>query len=1184
VLAALPRPLTGVVHAAGVTDDGVIGALDDARLAGALHGKADAAWHLHALCGDELAMFVMFSSVAGTIGTAGQANYAAANAFLDGLAELRRRAGLPAHALAWGLWAEASGITGGLAERDRARMARAGIAALSTARGLAWLDAALAAPSGVVVPVELDLAALRAPSLPPVLRDLIARPAPRPAIAAAGSSFAHALRDLPERERAPMLRKLVASHTAAVLGRAGGDDLADDRAFKSLGIDSLTAVELRNRLATALGVRLPATLVFDYPTPGALARFLLREALATPAAPVEARVAAVADDDPIAIVGMACRFPGGVASPEDLWRLVLDGGDAIGDFPTDRGWDLAGLFHPDADHPGTAYVQTGGFLRDAAGFDAGLFGIAPREALAMDPQQRVLLEVAWEALERAGIAPASVHGSATGVFVGATAQAYDDQAPRSVEGYLLTGNTPSVISGRIAYAFGLEGPALTVDTACSSSLVALHLAVRALRNGECDRALAGGVTVMATPKLFVEFSRQRGLAPDGRCKAYADAADGTIWSEGAGVLVLERLSAARAAGRRVLAVVRGSAVNQDGASNGLTAPNGPSQERVIRAALADAGLSTADVDVVEGHGTGTTLGDPIEAQALLATYGRGRDGAHPLWLGSIKSNLGHTVCAAGVAGVIKMVMAMERGVAPRTLHVDAPSRHVDWGAGAVAVLDEARAWPAVARPRRSAVSSFGISGTNAHVILEAAARERVAYLFTGQGSQRVGMGRGLYAAYPVFARAFDAVCAALDAKLGRSLKAIVFGDDGADDQLLDQTLYTQASLFALEVSLFRLLEAWGAAPSALLGHSVGEIAAAHVAGVLTLDDACTLVTARARLMQALPAGGAMVAVEASEDEVAAEIAKAGPGVAIAAVNGARSIVVSGDEAPVLAVAGALEASGRRTKRLRVSHAFHSPRMAPMLDAFAAAIAGLTFSPAKIRIESTVAAGADLADPAYWVRQVGAAVRFADGMGRLAAAGITRFVELGPDGVLAGMAPDAGVVPALRKDHDERATIRAAADALGVAAVEAPPAVPVVISAASASALRAQAARLAEVISDDVRIADIAHALATERAVLAHRAVIVVTDRAALAAGLAAVAAGDDADHVARGEATASARPVFVFPGQGAQWSGMGVELLESSSVFAASMVACGNALAPFVDWDLLTVVRAGSASPLWDRV
>ncbi|MEU1364935.1 type I polyketide synthase [Streptomyces sp. NPDC005803] len=841
--------------------------------------------------------------------------------------------------------------------------------------------------------------------------------------------------------------------------------------------------------------------------------------------------------EPVAIVAMGCRYPGGITSPEDLWQLVDSGRDAVSLFPDGRGWDIENLYDPEPSTPGKTYCREGGFLHDAGGFDADFFKISPREARDTDPQQRLLLEVSWEVVERAGIDPTSLKGSRTGVFAGVVYHDYPGGGG--------TGGLASVASGRVAYTLGLEGPAVTVDTACSSSLVALHLAVQSVRSGESTLALAGGVTVMASPDSFVGFSQDRGLAPDGRCKSFAEAADGTTWSEGAGMLLVERLSDARRHGHPVLAVIRGSAMNSDGASNGLTAPNGPSQQRVIQQALASGGLAPDDVDAVEAHGTGTTLGDPIEAQALIAAYGRERSADQPLWLGSFKSNIGHAQAAAGVGGVIKMVQAMHAGVLPRTLHVDEPSRHVDWSAGTVRLLTEPVAWPDRGRAKRAGVSSFGLSGTNVHVIVEEApdapaaadegtrgaddgaprfvpvlmsarrpealaaqagrladhleahpgqaladtawslatsraalehravivadgrAAERgelvrslralaagsatagavtgearpdalSAVLFTGQGAQRLGAGRALHAAYPVFADAFDEAVAALDAHLDTPLRAVLWGEDRA---LLDGTAQAQPALFACEVALYRLITSWGVRPDFLAGHSVGEFAAAHVAGVLTLSDAARLVAARGRLMQALPQGGAMIAVEAAEHEVTPLLT---PATGIAALNGPNSVIISGDESDALAVAAHFTGLGRRTKRLAVSHAFHSPLMEPMLDEFRSVAESITYGTARTPIVSTVTgelAGDDeLACADYWVRHVRASVRFDDAVRLLAAKGVHTFLELGPDAALTPLGPDCltGLddgtdrpvfTAVLRRDRDEE---RVLAEAVALA--------------------------------------------------------------------------------------------------------------------------------------------------------
>ncbi|UFS98476.1 SDR family NAD(P)-dependent oxidoreductase [Nocardia huaxiensis] len=958
---------------------------------------------------------------------------------------------------------------------------------------------------------------------------------------------------------AQRVEDVLLSQISALVGAAKSPLVHLDAKFGDIGVSSAMSVELATRLNSILGTRVSSTVVFDYPTPAALAEHLRAGGPADGAAPDpstqslgtsmssdkmlenlrwvtaelqkarrENRELESAAAEPVAIVGMGCRFPGGVGSPEELWDLVAGARDVIGDFPHDRGWDLDGLFDPDPEATGKSYTRSGGFLYDAADFDAGFFGISPRESLAMDPQQRLLLEVSWEALERAGIDPKSLRGSDTGVYTGLMAgYGYHSTGVGDVEGYRLTGGAASAGSGRVSYALGLEGPAVTVDTACSSSLVALHQAVAAVRSGECGLALVAGVTVMSTPAVFVEFSRQRGLSADGRCKSFAASADGTGWAEGVGVLVVERLSAAVRRGHRVLAVVRGSAVNQDGASNGFTAPNGPAQQRVIRQALANARLAASDVDVVEAHGTGTRLGDPIEAQALLATYGQDRGAGGPLLLGSLKSNIGHTQAAAGVAGVIKMVLAMRHGVAPKTLHIDAPTPHVDWSAGAVELLAEQRAWPETGRLRRAAVSSFGVSGTNAHVILEQApapdpveaetsnpasgsvpwvlsARSREAlaaqahslsrfaaanpsadvaavasallrtrsrfehravvigtnldelvsgvaavadsrsapgvvegvagngktvFVFPGQGAQWLGMGRELLDTAPVFAQAIGDCEQAFAPLVDWSLSQVLREAPGAPP--LDRVDVVQPVLFAVMVSLARLWQSMGVEPAAVVGHSQGEIAAAHIAGGLSLQDAARVVVCRSRLvLRELAGGGGMATVSLPVDAVRARLADADPGLGVAAVNGPGSVVVSGAAGALDGFLRACESDGVQVRRIAVDYASHSPMVEVLRETLLSELADIAPRSANIPFYSTVtAAQADTKDldAAYWYANLRETVRLEQTTRLLLETGHSVFIEVSPHPVLTiglqGTCEEAGdrgaeavIVGSLRRDH------------------------------------------------------------------------------------------------------------------------------------------------------------------------
>ncbi|WP_217567113.1 type I polyketide synthase [Streptomyces sp. GbtcB7] len=1125
-------PLRGVVHCAGVLADGVVAELTPERLAEVLRPKVDGAAHLHRLTADaRLDLFLLVSSAAGVLGNAGQGNYAAANVYLDQLAHHRRALGLPGVSLSFGAWA-GEGLA--VAHADLDRMARLGHRALTPDQGRELVELALRQGAPHLVAWALDLPRLRETvtatggGTAAVWRSLL--PAPRTG-RGGGDGLADRLARLPKAERAERVLALVREEISRALGLRSTESVRPDQPLRELGMDSVTAVELRNRIGARIGAKLPATLLFDHPTAARLAAHLLSTVLAvgdrTTPGTQPARATTPASDEPVALVAMACRLPGGVSDPEGLWNLVAEGRDAVGPFPAER-WDVAALYDPDPDAVGKSYAREGGFLNDddLTSFDAGFFGITPKEAAAMDPQQRLLMETAWEALERAGIVPAELAGSTTGVYVGMFGSDYlAGSRLDQLDGYVGTGSALSVASGRLAYALGLGGPALTVDTACSSSLVALHLAAQALRSGECDLALAGGVTVMVTPGTFVEFSRLRGLSPTGRCRSFSDDADGAIWAEGAGMVVLKRLSDARRDGDEVLAVLRATAVNQDGRSQGLSAPNGPAQEQVIRRALELSGLQPADIDYVEAHGTGTTLGDPIEANALAEVFGDSRPQDHPLYLGSLKSNIGHAQAASGVIGLVKVVQSLRHRTLPRTLHADTPSRHVDWENSGLRLVRDTAPWPSSpGRTRRAGVSAFGISGTNAHVIVEEAppvekadgkdevppgkrlfvlsgrsevalrgqaarlanhlteeagedialldvahtlARHRshferraalvagdrdellarldalasgrsplaaprddgtgkVAFVFAGHGGQWPGMGVELMAGSEAFREELVRIDEAVHRRVGWSvLNALRAPEEFAP---LGRTEFLQPVLFAVNASLAAAWRALGVRPDAVVGHSLGEIAAAYSVGALTLDEAVTVVTGRGQAVVPLVGQGGMLSLELPPARVEELLTPFAGRLFVAAVNSARSTAVSGEADALAELRDRLDERGIVARPLTTPFASHTPLMDPLraelLDRFSDVRGVRTPTPLYSAVLAEPVPG-DRLDADHWYANLREPVRFADTIRRMLDDGYRYFVELSPHPSLTSsieaVAAEAGIdavgIGSLRRQSD-----------------------------------------------------------------------------------------------------------------------------------------------------------------------
>ncbi|OCB56705.1 polyketide synthase [Mycobacterium malmoense] len=1126
VQAELP-PLAGIVHAAGEIGTTPLRTLDDAEVDRVFAGKVWGAWHLSEAVADlPLDFFLSTSSIASVWGSFGQTAYGAANAFLDGLSWRLREQGITGISVNFGPWAA------GMADAQaRARLEQRGVRTLPPADALAGMTEFLVASAaqGVVARIDWDrfLPLYQQAGKRSFLEEL-AREMPEsvPLPAPSGQTeFVGRLNLAPAQQRKKLLVDYLRDVVAEVT-RIDPAEIREEAGFFDLGMDSLMAVELRRRVEQTVGRELPATLAMDYPRVADVAEFLLADVLglgaaatAKASAPPPVATAGPADE-PIAIVAVACRFPAS-PDPEGYWAVLSGGVDAIREIPDDR-FEIDEYYDPDPETPGKIYSRSGGFLDGIDGFDPEFFGISPREAVWMDPQQRLMLEIAWEGLERAGYSPAALRGSRSGIFVGVAANEYSHLLSRdsveSIEAHFITGNALNAIAGRVAFALGLEGPAVAVDTACSSSLVAVHQACQALHSGDCDLALAGGVNVLLSPESIVAASRARMLSPDGRCKTFDAAADGYVRSEGCGILVLKRLSDAQRSGDRICAVIRGSAVNQDGASSGLTVPNGGAQQRLIAAALARAGVRGGEVDYLEAHGTGTSLGDPIEVQAAAAVYGAERDSHRPLLIGSAKTNLGHLESAAGVAGLIKVVLSLQHELLPRNLHFKNPSPHIPWDSLPVRVVDTAMPWQANGRPRRAGVSSFGFTGTNAHVLIEeappqtvtdsesvaaepdsaatdarvevfplsarspqallalaqrygawlgahpeadiadvcftagvgrshfehraalvvdsvAGAREvlaelaenrlrpgvlrgecadppKTAWLFTGQGSQYPGMARELFDTEPVFAETVTRCAEAIDGMLPRPLLEVLFDTDrgtgGGAAETLRHTSFAQPALFAVEMGLARLWQSWGIEPDVVLGHSVGQYAAACVAGVFSLEDGARLMAERGRLFGSLPDGGRMVAVFAEAEQVE-DAAKRFPAVSVAAYNG-RNTVLSGPGADLDQVVATFSDDGIRCTWLDTSHAFHSELLEPVLDEFEAYAARLEFAtptrPLVCNRTGAVLTAETPLDAQYWRRHSRQPVQFTESVRTVAALGCSVLMEIGPQPILTAAAVQA----------------------------------------------------------------------------------------------------------------------------------------------------------------------------------